>query len=371
MRNKRILPIIAFLLCIVTLLPALPLVASAWTDADMHSGFIGNSISYQGGAGGSYNGGTYPPSYDLEAIIGYRFTCWRSTDYQDNANKKLSPTEYVKVLAGHTENGYKLGHSINILVNSRIRQDYANAANQTIDNQSAPRLYMNAAQKDYLDKITLAQSEMKTNSNTKVTHSTDVSLGMIDYAGDTIGYFTSKSGPTVILKKPIYTKMDEKDIGTTKNPVLNDAFVGLSNRKTLTLYTGYTMHDLETKSKLNNGKNLYTFIYGERYTDMTGTSKSSLDYSENVTTISDIDHKDSLPFNCNPNNILDKSNPNSWLNLNAGLVATLCGLDPTPGKVAYDYATKKADDTKFGLYDYIIVEPIFLLRNEQEVKYIF
>jgi len=120
---------IALLLCFLTLFSC----AFAYTEQQATPGYP-QPPTYKGG---NNSGSTYT-SYTDPVIVGYRFTCWRSTDYKTALDKGLitSDAKAQEYLSAHNERGYKLGHSINIMCNAVTssgdrRTDYANAYSQT------------------------------------------------------------------------------------------------------------------------------------------------------------------------------------------------------------------------------------------------
>ncbi len=364
-KHKRVLTsAIALLLCFLTVFSC----AFANSKQQATSGYP-QPPTYKGGN----NSGNSHTSYTDPVIVGYRFTCWRSTDWLVAEQQGLLNNENAQdFYEAHNEKGYKLGHSINIMVNASTsdggsRTDYANAYNQT--GLKMPHMLTNGEQTDFLDKISVAQDEQETDASNpnKITHSTATGLMLMDYSGSANGKLTSVDESSWFeFTQPIYTTL----INTTREPTpLSTAFTQeFSKRNPLIIYSGYNTRTQWDDAYLNGSpendfeaNNLYTYIYGFKYNSQMGDSHTGKDFSENYLTISDIDYEDLtgdapvLPFNQDPANIIQSGNDNTWTNRNALLIATLCGLTP-----AYEKTAAQCTDDEFGLYDYIIVEPIMM-----------
>ena len=208
---------VALLLCFLTIFSC----AFAYTDQKATSGYP-QPPTYKGGNGSTNSLTTYCDP----VIVGYRFTCWRSTDYETamQQGKINNATDAAKYLTSHNEPGYKLGHSINIFCNAvdsdgNRRTDYANGYNQV--GVKMPHMLTNGEQDDFLDKITTAQLEQASDAAIpeKITHSTATGLMLMDYAGSENGNFTSNTEESSYIEfyEPIFSliyagKEDKKDI---------------------------------------------------------------------------------------------------------------------------------------------------------------
>lgn len=376
--HKRVLTsAISLLLCFLTVFSC----AFAYTQQQATSGYP-QPPTYKGGNNSS---NTYT-TYTDPVIVGYRFTCWRSGDYQAALEKGLitDSTTRLQYMKSHNEPGQKLGHSINIMCNAvdadgNRRTDYANGYNQT--GLKMPHMLTNGEQDDFLDKISLAQLEQKTDASNpnKITHSTATGLMLMNYAGSTDGNFEDTDESSwVEFYEPIYAYIDEpkptEEI-TSENIVLSNAFKQkITALNPLKLYSGYYTRNRWNDGYLNGSadregesNNLHTYIYGFQSKTQMGTSLEGYDRSDGVVTISDIDYEDLtgtapvLPFNQNPSNVISTNNPKTWTNRNAALIAYLCGLTPRYGVPAQgDDENEPLSDNEFGVYDYIIVEPIMM-----------
>lgn len=365
-KHKRVLTsALALLLCFLTVFSS----ALAYTQQQATSGYP-KPPTYKGGNNSSNTNTTWTDP----VIVGYRFTCWRSTDYEVALQKGLitNSTTRLQYMKSHNEPGKKLGHSINIMCNAvdeagNRRTDYANNYGQT--GLKMPHMLTNGEQNDFLDKISLAQLEQKSDASNpnKITHSTATGLMLMDYAGSKDGNFEDTDESSwVEFYEPLYAEIDKSVSETT---TLSAAFDReMSKRSPLKLYSGYYTYDRWADDYLNTiadrtgeFNNLHTFIYGFQSKTQMGTSLEGYDRSAGVITISDIDYEDKdgklpvLPFNQNPANVIATNNPNTWTNRNATLIAYLCGLEP-----AYGEAGPELTDQQFGVYDYIIVEPIMM-----------
>lgn len=369
-KYKRVLTsALALLLCFLTVFSS----AFAYTQQQATSGYP-RPPSYKGGNNSSNTFTTYTDP----VIVGYRFTCWRSTDYEVALQKGLITDSATRLqyLKSHNEPGRKLGHSINIMCNAvdadgNRRTDYANGYNQT--GLKMPHMFTNGEQTDFLDKISLAQLEQKTDVSNpnKITHSTATGLMLMDYAGSTNGNFEDTDESSwVEFYEPLYAHIDRGHIQyDDEQVVLSNAFKQTMNKRNpLKLYSGYYTYDRWADDYINTNadrtgeeRNLHTYIYGFQSKTQTGTSLDGYDRSEGVITISDIDYEDLkgnapvLPFNQNPANVINTNDSKTWTNRNATLIAYLCGLEP-----AYGEDFTELTDEQFGVYDYIIVEPIMM-----------
>lgn len=369
-KYKRVLTsALALLLCFLTVFSS----AFAYTQQQATSGYP-QPPTYKGGN----NSNNTHTTYTDPVIVGYRFTCWRSTDYTVALEKGLiiDSATRLQYLKSHNEPGIKLGHSINIMCNAidangNRRTDYANGYNQT--GLKMPHMLTNGEQTDFLDKISLAQLEQKTDASNKkkITHSTATGLMLMNYAGSTDGNFEDTDESSwVEFYEPLKALIDlgsndqsQKDLSSVFKQEIN-------RRNPLKLYSGYYTVNQWNKGYLNADadregefNNLHTYIYGFQSKTQMGTSLEGYDRSKGVVTISDVDYdgKDVLPFNQNPANVIDTDNPNTWTNRNATLIAYLCGLTPRYGVPAYgDDENAPLSDSEFGVYDYIIVEPIMM-----------
>lgn len=370
-KHKRVLTsAIALLLCFVTLFTS----AFAYTKQEATTGYPEPPTKGGGaGSGSSLTNCTDP------VLIGYRFTCWRSTDWQVVQANGGSIQEIADAYKEHKEDGFQLGHSVNILLNAVTadgsrRSDYANGYGQT--GVKSPHMLTNAEQTDYLNKIATAHDERDTDKSlgsNKLTHSVIANLLLLKYSGDTSGNLDDvENSSSFTFYKPLYQRIDVNTDDVEENPILSSVLEGAADAP-VTIYSGYYSRNQWDTSYLNTSPdnekeayNLYTYIYGFQYSSQMGTSNAETvpssihkgtDKSDYLT-ISDIDFDDTskvLPFNHNPANIINSSNPNSWTNRNHTLIATLCGLTP-----AYDKAAADCTTEEFGVYDYIIVEPIYM-----------
>lgn len=250
-KHKKVLTsAIALLLCFLTVFSC----AFAWTEQQATSGYP-QPPTYKGGTNSS-NSFT---SYTDPVIVGYRFTCWRSTDYQTALEQGLitDAESRIKYLTSHNEAGYKLGHSINIMCNAVTssggsRTDYANAYSQT--GIKMPHMLTNGEQTDFLDKITLAQQEHETDASipNKITHSSATGLMLLDYSGSENGKLTSVDESSYFeFYEPIYASIDTLKKDQMDDP-LSDAFTGnINSLNPLVLYSGYYTYNQWNDGCLN------------------------------------------------------------------------------------------------------------------------
>lgn len=384
-QKRALISITSLILCAITLFSVA--FAGGYT---VQNSTVGSPPPLRGASTGNPH-----THYDLGAIIaGYRFTCWRSGEWEkalsgELTGKPMSEIEAADYLEAHNDPGYKLGHSINILINTHGVYHYSNDYGQTKNN--APRMYINGGRQDYLDKISTAQIEIaddKVRGDSKINHHVGTNLATLHYAGDENGK-NIDGGSTFQFYTPLLSKVEQGKLGEDKEQsLLGGATVNADKNNPVTIYSGYNMYTLNAETQesspepwgdqdmlnedglygtqINEGGNLFTYIYGIDYSNPTsatgGTSKRYA--KDGYLTISDIDDHtanvnngsqkigDVVAFNQNPSNILDTNNPNSWTNMNSALIATLCGLTPK-------YGEKATLNNEFGLYDYIIVEPIF------------
>lgn len=390
-QKRALISITAIILCAVTLLGVAS--AGGYTIQDATTGIPPQPLL---GASNS----TPNTCFDNNIIAGYRFTCWRSEDYAKAANGSLTGTPITGTALNdyhtqHNEPGYKLGHSINILINTHDAWHYSNNHGQTKNN--APRMYVNGDSQDYLDKITTAQLEMKSDGQPdKWIHAVKTNFATLQYAGDVRGY-NIDGGSTFKFTTPLLSKVEQGELNEDpKQSLLGGATVNANKDNPVTIYSGYEMYSLTMKSdgttpesfnkqnplnptgdfgtqKDNEFNNLFTYIYGIDYSDQHSTTGGTgTDYAKKgYLTIADVDDHTAnvnygsqkvgsvVAFNQNPANILNSNNPNSWTNMNSSLIATLCGLKPI-------YGSKTESHLEFGLYDYIIVEPIFSFYYSQK-----
>lgn len=361
--NRVFTSVLALLLCFLTVFSCAFADSSGYSDQKGTSGYP-QPPTYKGGN----NSGNSFTSYTDPVIVGYRFTCWRAEDWKDAvAQGTVTSANMDQIYSQHNKPGYKIGHSINIMCNAVTssgdrRTDYANAYKQT--GLYMPHMVTNGGQTDFLDKITVAQKEQASDVSEplKITHTTATGLMLMDYSGSANGMLDNvDESSTFEFYEPIYREVFYEG-NTPKNPILNTAFESASTRKPLVLYSGYYTYNqwadglLNTDGEDGTANNLHTYIYGWQFKTQMGTELEGYERS-NYTTISDIDYagSDVLPFNQNPSNVIDPSNPNAWTNRNATLIATLCGLKPAYGKTV-----AQCTDEEFGVYDYIIVEPIMM-----------
>ena len=378
-KYKRVLiSTIALLLCIATLFSVC--FADGYTQQQATGGYPRPPVFSTGGSGSSKT------TYNSCIIVGYRFTCYRSTDYDDAVKAGITGKELDAYLTKHDGQGIQLGHSINIMLNAvnsngDSRIDYANGYEQT--GQYSPHMLITAEQDDLLNRIKTAQSEITSSTalgDDKVTHSTKFDFMLTQFSGGKGGwknghyaggylYSDSTACSTFTFTAPLYSHIENSlDPTTTSSRLLASSFSNTSDRNPLTIYSGYYSKDEDLKFLNQRGgeesNNMYTYIYGWQYSSQYGTSydlKGS-DKSD-IPTISDIDYEDPTPnnlkdgnevrpFNALPTNVCNAGDETSWVNRNASLVATLCGLQPVYGEVA-------KTEQEFGLFDYIVVEPIY------------
>lgn len=375
--HKPLISFVALLLCFLTLFSS----AFAYTEQNAASGFP-TPPSIKGGGGGTPSG--YKTWYNEDSIvIGYRFTCWRSEDYETYYQKyKDKPEVLERLLKAHDLPGKQLGHTINIIVSARNRYDYANCYGNI--GVRGPRMFTNEEQNTTLNKISLAQTEIKSDKEygpSKLMHSTATDLSTLQFSGTYKKYGDGKldkvdKSSTFTFTAPIYQNMDKDLQDKQKNPLLNTVFNGVSAGNPLTIYSGYmTMNDTATgyiNTGASNGQanNLYTYLYGFKYNnDMSADPHLGGRDMSPYLTISDIDYEnttgreedDVRPFNSLPSNVINTNDTKSWTNRNSALIATLCGLTPRYGvsKIKGLETGEQLTDSEFGLYDYIIVEPIY------------
>ena len=325
---KRILlSTMALLLCLANLVTP----AFALTVQNAVSGNVAIPQRIGGGEGNNMS------TYNSTLIAGYRFSCWR------------------------TDTAQKLGHSINILLNTE-RADFAGNFGQT--GRQAPRIlgvfddYHNIY--DMTDKVSVGITEISTDeeakklSQEKVHHSTKLEYVTLHYQGNTAGTTLNRKGPSITLTKPLYTKVEYAAGDTNYNSKYGSDADAINSDKPeshIKILSGFIAKDNKAENIVNNNTgDLYTYIYGER-TNSEGNVIKDCATGDGIYTISDVDHKDSK-FTSNPSDIIGTDNKTSWTNLNATLIATLCGLTPMYGQPA-------STDNEFGMYDYIVVEPIY------------
>ena len=361
--QKRVFAsVIALMLCVVTLFTG----ALAYTVQQATQGYP-QPPTYKGGTNSSNPYTSFTDPY----LVGYRFSCYRTTDPEVVAAKGGTPEEIANAYSMHNAPGKQLGHSINIMLNATdssggSRTDYANSYGQT--GLKMPHMLTNAEGTDFYNKISLAQTEMatdKTLGDKKLTHSAATGLALFDYSGSYNGVLDNISESSSFnFYEPLFSNVD-KATNNVDQKVLNSKLAGAKDRTPVTIYSGYRTYSRWLDSYLNSSpkkaeeaKNLYTYIYGFQYSQpMSTTSHAGKDMSPKYLTISDIDYEgsDVAPFNHNPSNIINSGNPNSWVNKNHTLIATLCGL-----KVRYNEYGPDLTTEEFGVYDYIIVEPIYM-----------
>lgn len=330
---KRILlSTMALILCLANLVTP----AFAITVQNAVSGNVAIPSTIGGGEGNNMS------TYNATLIAGYRFSCWRTTD-------------------DTKQSGYKLGHSINILLNTE-RADFAGNFGQT--GRQAPRIlgvfddYHNIY--DMTDKVSVGITEISTDEETeqlnqkKVHHSTKLEYVTLHYQGNTAGTTLNGKGPSITLTQPLYTKIEyaKTAAGNSKYGIeVVDNIDSDDDTTHIKILSGFVAKDNKADYPVNgNSGDLYTYIYGAR-TNSNGTVIKDCATGDGMYTISDVDHKDSK-FTSNPSDIIGTDNKGSWTNLNATLIATLCGLTPAYGQQAYA-------DNEFGMRDYIVVEPIY------------
>lgn len=360
---KRILlSTMALILCLANLVTP----AFALTVQNAVSGNVAIPQRIGGGEGNNMS------TYNSTLIAGYRFSCWRT----DTAQKS----------------GYKLGHSINILLNTE-RADFAGNFGQT--GKQAPRIlgvfddYHNIY--DMTDKVSVGITEISTDEQakqlgqTKVHHSTKLEYVTLHYQGNTAGTTLNGKGPSITLTKPLYTKIEnEADITKNNSKYGSDAdnIESKDDATYIKILSGFVAKDNKAEYPVNKDSgDLYTYIYGER-TNSNGAVIKDCATGDGIYTISDVDHKDSK-FTSNPSDIIGTDNKTSWTNLNATLIATLCGLTPMYGQPRNGQVLTERE---FGMNDYIVVEPIYyvyyyyqrflvtatdcgLLQADSQVKY--
>ena len=246
-KHKKVLTsALALLLCFLTVFSC----AFAYTEQQATSGYP-QPPTYKGGN----NSGNSFTSYTDPVIVGYRFTCWRSTDLETAIkNGTANASNYNDLLKGHNEAGYKLGHSINIMCNTVTsdggsRTDYANGYSQT--GLKMPHMLTNGEQDDFLDKISLAQSEQKSDANepNKITHSTATDLMLMDYSGSNNGKLTSVEDSSYIeFYEPLYAEIDKPQAETT---VLSDTLASAAGNTPVVVYSGYYSYDCWAEDLLN------------------------------------------------------------------------------------------------------------------------
>lgn len=184
---KRILlSTMALILCLANLVTP----AFAITVQNAVSGNVAIPSTIGGGEGDNTS------TYNTTLIAGYRFSCWRTTD-------------------DTKQSGYKLGHSINILLNTE-RADFAGNFGQT--GRQAPRIlgvfddYHNIY--DTTDKVSVGITEISTDEElqNKVHHSTKLEYVTLHYQGNTAGTTLNGKGPSITLTKPLYTMIEYDEV---------------------------------------------------------------------------------------------------------------------------------------------------------------
>ena len=354
--QKRVFAsVIALMLCVVTLFTG----ALAYTVQQATQGYP-QPPTYKGGT----NSSNTHTSFTDPSLVGYRFSCYRTTDPEVVAAKGGTPEEIANAYSMHNAPGKQLGHSINIMLNATdssggSRTDYANDYNQT--GLKMPHMLTNAEGTDFYNKITLAQTEMatdKTLGDKKLTHSAATGLALFDYSGNYNGTLDNVGESSSFnFYEPIRQTIDQN--ADKSNPFLNSKLANVDTLTPVTIYSGYYAYDRWVDFNLNPSPkraeeafNLYTYIYGFQYSQpMSTTSHAGKDMSPKYLTISDIDYEgsDVAPLNHNPSNIINSGNPNSWVNKNHTLIATLCGL-----KVRYNEYGPDLTTEEFGVYDYCL-----------------
>jgi hypothetical protein len=189
---KRILlSTMALILCLANLVTP----AFALTVQNAVSGNVAIPSTIGGGEGDNRS------TYNATLIAGYRFSCWRTDTEQ--------------------KSGYKLGHSINILLNTE-RAEFAGNLGQT--GRQAPRIlgvfddYHNIY--DMTDKVSVGITEISTDEELgqqKVHHSTKLEYVTLHYQGNTAGTTLNGKGPSITLTKPLYTALEYYKDDVSKN----------------------------------------------------------------------------------------------------------------------------------------------------------
>ena len=328
---KRILlSTMALILCLANLVTP----AFALTVQNAVSGNVAIPQRIGGGEGNNMS------TYNSTLIAGYRFSCWR------------------------TDTAQKLGHSINILLNTE-RADFAGNFGQT--GRQAPRIlgvfddYHNIY--DMTDKVSVGILEISTDeeakklSQEKVHHSTKLEYVTLHYQGNTAGTTLNGKGPSITLTQPLYTMIERAKTaeGNSKYGSDADAINPEEPESYIKILSGFIAKDNFATNPINNTSgNLYTYIYGGR-TNSEGDIIKDCATGDGIYTISDVDHKDS-EFTSNPSDIIGTDTKTSWTNLNAALIATLCGLTPVYGQPRNGQVLTERE---FGMNDYIVVEPIY------------
>lgn len=121
----------------------------------------------------------------------------------------------------------------------------------------AGHLINNGEQTDFLDKISLAQLEQKTDASNpnKITHSTATGLMLMDYAGSKDGNFEdTEESSWVEFYEPLYASIDKSNptIDTNSdNQLLSSALASANGNTPVKLYSGYYTYDRWNDDYLN------------------------------------------------------------------------------------------------------------------------